>query len=104
MHGFRKGRFRYIGRSLPCIRLSPRLYLSKITWLNVFMESQYTGFYFETTFLFFLLVTREEAGGSGGASCVLSALKPTPAPRMRGQALLSVPQVQQAVKVELMTR
>lgn len=35
MHGFRKGRFRYIGRSLPCIRLSSHLYLSKITWLNV---------------------------------------------------------------------
>lgn len=39
------------------------------------MESQYTGFYFET-FLFFLIVTREERGGSGGASCVLCALKP----------------------------
>lgn len=30
MHGFWKGRFRYIGRSLPYIRLSSHLYLSKL--------------------------------------------------------------------------
>lgn len=37
------------------------------------------GLCFETTPLFFLIITTEEAGGDGGASCVSSALKPVSA-------------------------
>lgn len=49
--------------------------------MKEFVESQYTGFYFETTTFLFFLITREEAGGSGEASCVLSALKPALPPQ-----------------------
>lgn len=83
MHGFWRGRFSYIGRSLPCIRLSSHLYLSKMyhlpKWKGLWRVST-RGFTLKQHFFFPLVVTREEAGGSGGASCVLSALKPVPAP------------------------
>lgn len=66
MHGFRKGRFRYIHRSLPCIPLSSHLYLSKMyhlaKWKCLWRVS--TLVFTLKQHFFFLVVTREEAGGS----------------------------------------
>lgn len=80
MHGFQKGRFRYIRRSLPCIPLSSHLYLSKMyhlpKWKCLWRVST-LGFTLKQQFFFSCCNQRS---GSAGASCVLSALEPVPAP------------------------
>lgn len=67
------------------------------------MESQYTGFYFET-FLFFSHCNQRREGWQWRSKLCFMRIKAHACPpRMQGQALLLVPQVQQAVRVQLMT-
>lgn len=82
MHGFRKGRFRYIHRSLPCIPLSSHLYLSKMyhlaKWKCLWRVS--TQVFTLKQHFFFSRCNQRRGGWQWGASCVLSALLPVPAP------------------------
>lgn len=74
--------------------------------MEILVESQNTGLYFETTTRFFLVITIEEAGGGGGASCVSSALKPVSASPVEDagpNANLGVPGAT-CSEVELMSR